>query len=75
MNPQLKELAEDVAKSMVSNSEIQKEFTVPNTQIKLYLVLAETAEAEKYNDIPGAFLGKSVQCDDKTFLIFRTLKS
>ena len=74
-NQKLKEFAESVAQEMNDSVLNEKQFTIPKTEIKLFLVRNNTDEAEAYNKIPGAFLGASLDHKGETFLVFRTLKA
>ena len=74
INENLKQLAEQVAEEMLNQDLVEKELLVPGTEIKLFLVKDNTDRAIELNEIPGSFLGVSINYKNRDFLIFRTTK-
>ena len=63
----------DMAEAMNAEKIDEKEFTFPNTEIKLFLIRGGTPRAAELNEIKGAFLGSSIEHGGETFLVFRTI--
>lgn len=74
-NPECMKAAKAAADLMEKDSLDIKEFTIPNTSIKLFLVKDGTQKAKELNEIKGSFLGMSYEFDEKVFLVFRTNKT
>lgn len=72
---QLKKAAEAVAEEMLKDGLDEKEFFIPNTKVKLFLVVEGTNAAEEFNSVPGSFFGSSFTVGGKNFLVFRTKKT
>lgn len=71
----LVEAATAVATEIIqTNDKNEKDFLIPGTQIKLFVVIADSPRADVLNKIPGAFLGIHFSHKGKEFLIFRRNK-
>ena len=68
------DVLQKIAAEMNLEKADEKQFSIPDTEIKLYLIRAETERAKELNQIPGAFLGSSIVHEGETFLVFRTTK-